>query len=213
MNQSDLLGAVLSIFDLEKLDDASWLVSVDADGGTEGSLEFNVISVVPDLVAGSGPAHTPWQVILSQPTRAILNFPPCAFTHCPNHHPASEVHLPVPTTAQKTLFTQNLREDIVKVILAEVTRLLHVDHNSLAHYILSFTHPCVISNLHSCPFELNLWVNESFRLIHWNIRLMSTITYVELWNIVSATYKYHAEKYEISMCMIKMWDVYVLGHK
>ncbi len=59
MNQSDLLGAVLSIFDLEKLDDASWLVSVDADGGTEGSLEFNVISVVPDLVAGSGPAHTP----------------------------------------------------------------------------------------------------------------------------------------------------------
>lgn len=59
MNQSDLLGAVLSIFDQEKLDDASWLVSVDADGGTEGSLEFDVLSIVPDVVAGSGPSHTP----------------------------------------------------------------------------------------------------------------------------------------------------------
>ncbi|KAB1717554.1 hypothetical protein FNE62_29270 [Klebsiella pneumoniae] len=59
MNQSGLLGAILSIFNKEKFDDASWLVSIDADGGTEGSLEFDVLSIVPDVVAGPGPAHTP----------------------------------------------------------------------------------------------------------------------------------------------------------
>ncbi len=108
-------------------------------------------------VAGSGPAHTPWQVILSQPTRAILSFPPCAFTRYPNHHPALAVHLPVPTTAQKTILTQHLQEDIVKVILAW---LLHAEHNRLTHYILSFTHPHVISNIHSWPFWVEL-VSES----------------------------------------------------
>lgn len=59
MNQFDLLGAVLFLFNKVKLDDASWLVSVDADDGAERSLEFCVRSIVPDMVAGSGPANTP----------------------------------------------------------------------------------------------------------------------------------------------------------
>jgi len=145
MNQFDLLGAVLSLFNKVKLDDTSWLVSIDADDGAERSLEFCVLSIVPDMVAGSGPASTPWKVILSQATWAILSFSPCAFTCCPDHHPALIFHLPVPTIVQKTLLTQHLQED--SQLWKSVMCLLHVDHDSLTDYILSsFSYPHVILN-------------------------------------------------------------------
>lgn len=59
MDQSDLLGAVLSVLHEIKLDDSSWLVCIDRNDGTERSLDFDVFSVVPHVVAGSSPAHTP----------------------------------------------------------------------------------------------------------------------------------------------------------
>lgn len=59
MDQSDLLGAVLTILHKVKLDDSSWLVCIDANGWTEGSFDFHVFSIVPHMVAGASPAHTP----------------------------------------------------------------------------------------------------------------------------------------------------------
>lgn len=207
MNQFDLLGAVLSLFNKVKLDDASWLVSVDADDRAERSLEFCVLSIVPDMVAGSGPANTPWQVILSQARRTILSFSPCAFTRCPDHHPALTIHLPVPTIAQKTFLTQHLQEDIVKVSYAYYMLTMTVLQITFCHHLvtlMSFQTRMTLFLLWNCELNLSwnwisliclIWFDHSDssckanRPIHWKDKThnRNTITYTKLWKSISHT--------------------------
>lgn len=84
----------------EELYDASGLVDVDAYGGAGRQLDIHVLAVVPDLIAGAGPADAPGGGVLPEATGPVLAFPGCALTHYPNHHPAIVVHLPVPSIAQ-----------------------------------------------------------------------------------------------------------------
>lgn len=108
VNQPHLLLA-LSLHQ-EELDDAGGLVNVDANGGAMGELDVRVLAVGPDLVAGTRPAGAPGAGVLSDAAWSILALPGCTLTDHPYDYPAIVVHLPVPSIAQKTLFTQHLKK-------------------------------------------------------------------------------------------------------
>lgn len=106
VNQSHLL-LVFSLHQ-EELDDAGGLVDIDPHGGCQGETDVHILPVVPDLVAGAGPASAPGAVVLPKTAGPLLTPAWGAFSNQPDHHPTIVVHLPVPAMAQQTLLTQHL---------------------------------------------------------------------------------------------------------
>lgn len=107
----------------EELDDAGRLVDVEAHGGGWGEPEVHVLCVVPDLVTGARPAHTPRAVVLTEAAGPVLVLSGRALTHHPHHHPAIIVHLPVPSVAQQILFGQDLKQSGGKEFLVPDSKM------------------------------------------------------------------------------------------
>lgn len=115
LQQSDLLPALvtllslLHLFNCVKIDDTSWMVKVNPDGGALGNVpDFCVDAIEPQLVVGSTPPKTPWLLVFSQPAGSVASPPPCPFKGDSDNHPSWIFNFPVGAEAQDTFFAKNL---------------------------------------------------------------------------------------------------------
>lgn len=89
LQKLDLPGCSRTPLHGVEVEDARWLVQVDADGGAQGDVgDLHTLAFVPGVVAGAAPAEAPGLFIFSKATRTLAVPPPGALVrHADNHPP------------------------------------------------------------------------------------------------------------------------------
>lgn len=144
----------------QELYDTGRLVDVDAHGGGQGELDVHILAVVPELVTGARPTDTPRPVVLSEATGPILALPGCTLTDHPDHHPAIEVHFPVPSMAEQTLLRQHLKQRAGKQSNISLFQLLKLN-------IISF---CLSGKVLVSKYSTTSTISPSNSLLKWKLK-------------------------------------------